>query len=426
MNLKTWYTKRGSKFIFQRGKIILERQGLTAEKAINRVEQCVDSLARLNCAPTFPTPGDIVRRYPKFIQHLQEKDVEIAVHSYHHKNLSELPITLAKQQLERAIGTFEKYGIEVHGFRCPYLGFSTELIESIPIGLFKYSSNEPIFWEPCINHSNGNHFYHTLNNFYLGRNATETVCMPYMKANLIEIPVCVPDDLQLYDGLCLNPDEIYNEWKIIQNSIYCRGELFNLLFHPELATYCNNPFILLLNYIRNSKPHVWVARLRDISEWWHEKSNFSISSHEHLKELTLKFNSTSRATILAKDLNNVSPKELWYGDYYRILSNQITIPAYPRPFIGLTHDISDSITSFLIEQGYILDLSEKANQCSIFLDNKINILYSSNLKLIEFIESFSGPLIRYWRWPNGARSALSITGDLDALSIMDYAARIFY
>ena len=35
-----------------------------------------------------------------------------------------------------------------------------------------------------------------------------------------------------------------------------------------------------------------------------------------------------------------------------------------------------------------------------------------------------GPVIRLWPWPNGMRSALCITGDLDALSLLDYAARL--
>jgi len=426
MELRTWYAKRGTKFLFQRAIRILERQGITPVKAIRRLEQCVDTLARLDCAPTLPTPGDIVQRYPKFIQSLQEKGVEIAVHSYHHKNLSELPITLAKQQLDRALRTFEFYGIEAHGFRCPYLGFTEEFIESIPNELFKYSSNEPIYWEPINSQSNGNNFYDTLKNFYYRKSAKETVCVPQMKSNLVEIPVCVPDDLQLIDGLGLNPDGIFQEWKLVQEAIFSRGEHFNLLFHPELAILCNSPFISLLNYVRDVRPAVWVARLRDISDWWFEKSQYKVDIFENEKELILTFVCSSRATILIRGVNFQVDSELWDGNYYRFKGNQITIPGSPRPFIGLANDAPKSVVSFLIEQGYIVDLSEKAINCSIFLDNATISKFSSTLKLIEFIESSTEPLVRYWRWPDGAKSALSITGDLDVLSLIDYAARIFY
>jgi len=46
------------------------------------------------------------------------------------------------------------------------------------------------------------------------------------------------------------------------------------------------------------------------------------------------------------------------------------------------------------------------------------------LELIETIEASPGPLVRYWRWPDGAKSALAVTGDMDALTLLDYAARL--
>jgi hypothetical protein len=33
-------------------------------------------------------------------------------------------------------------------------------------------------------------------------------------------------------------------------------------------------------------------------------------------------------------------------------------------------------------------------------------------------------LVRLARWPNGARAALSVTGDVDALTIRDYTRRL--
>ena len=45
------------------------------------------------------------------------------------------------------------------------------------------------------------------------------------------------------------------------------------------------------------------------------------------------------------------------------------------------------------------------------------------LAVLRHVEASTGPLVRVWRWPDGARSAVSIAGDLDALSITDYLAR---
>jgi len=44
-------------------------------------------------------------------------------------------------------------------------------------------------------------------------------------------------------------------------------------------------------------------------------------------------------------------------------------------------------------------------------------------KLIR-LDEFPGPLVRFGVWPHGNRSALSITGDIDALTIWDFLNRL--
>jgi hypothetical protein len=61
----------------------------------------------------------------------------------------------------------------------------------------------------------------------------------------------------------------------------------------------------------------------------------------------------------------------------------------------------------------------------IYLDGEILAKLPNNVELINYIETSPAPLVRYWRWPDGAKSALSVTGDLDALSLLDYVSRLF-
>jgi hypothetical protein len=49
----------------------------------------------------------------------------------------------------------------------------------------------------------------------------------------------------------------------------------------------------------------------------------------------------------------------------------------------------------------------------------------NDLELVQYIEASDSPLLRFGRWPDGAASAISITGDLDALTLQDYAARLW-
>ena len=426
LKIKDWYSLRGMKFIRQRGEQLLKGYNLTPDKAMHRIERCIETLARYGCVPTLFTPGVIVQRYPQFIKHLRDQGAEIAVHGNQHVNLNDYPIVNAKDQLERAVRTFDSFGIEAHGFRCPYVGCSDELLDSLPEGLFSYSSNRTIRWElpPEVVSSNGYKYFDILNNIYNPNDASDMVCVPSNYSNLVEIPVCTPDDLQQYYGLNAGTAGIIQTWKHILNQTHHRGELFTLIFHTELANVCEQPFIEILNEARELHPPVWVACLRDISAWWLEKSKFRVDVDPSSNGLHLSFNCSPRATILTRGLGHLDSENIWNGTYYRLPNEEVEVPAEPRPFVGLQDSTPERVLSFLQDQGYILDTGDTASKCGIFLDSSILARMTSQVQLIDYIEASTAPLVRYWRWPDGAKSALSITGDLDALSLLDYSFRL--
>jgi hypothetical protein len=426
MNIKKWFKVRGARFVYQRGANLLDRYGISPDKAIHRLENCVEALAGLGCAPTFPTPGIIVERYPRFIRRLQDAGAEIAVHGYHHVNLSTLPVPVARLQLERALRTFEHYEIESRGFRCPYLGWSEEQRDALPAGMFDYSSNEAICCEPDgLSASTKNEFYVTLRRFYQSKLFSQNVCLPSIRPNLIEIPVCVPDDLQLHDGMGFGTEEISQVWGKVLDLFYERGELFTLMFHPELASFCESPFGSLLVRAGKYPIPVWIARLREISDWWRERSKFGVEIASNQEALRLTFDCSPRATILVKGLELPESGLMWDGTYFRLQSHTLTVPANPRPFIGLADGIPERVVTFLHDQGYIVDTGETARLCGFILDPDILAKLPNDVELVNYIETSQAPLVRYWRWPSGAKCAMSITGDLDALTLLDYASRLF-
>jgi hypothetical protein len=48
---------------------------------------------------------------------------------------------------------------------------------------------------------------------------------------------------------------------------------------------------------------------------------------------------------------------------------------------------------------------------------------TDELAMLGRIEADPATLVRLGRWPNGACSAVAVTGDVDALTIWDYVAR---
>jgi peptidoglycan/xylan/chitin deacetylase (PgdA/CDA1 family) len=362
----------------------------------------------------------------RFVRRLQDQGAEIGVHSYDHIDLKAIPPSEAAKQLVKAAEAFERYGLEACGFRCPYLSCNDELMDALPAGLFGYSSNAAIRWQLGSIGGNepANVVFETIDKFYQPRESCSAVCVPWRRNGLVEIPVCVPDDLQIHDGLGLGPQGIADAWSQILGQTHERGELFTLIFHPELTEYCQQPFVDVLQEARNLKPRVWVARLRDIRDWWLEKSQFRSEISSTSKGLEISLTCSPRATILARGIDTGGEKEAWDRTYFRLETRTIKVPLEPRPFVGVSPSAPGQAVSFLQDQGYILDRGDSASRCAIYLADSDLSQMGTQVELIERIERSAGPLIRYGRWPNGAKSALSITGDLDALSLVDYLSRI--
>ena len=112
MKLGQWLSRRSPGYIVQRAANLVDRYGLTPNTAKIRIEDCITTLADLGCAPTFPTPGRVVQRYPSFFRQIQAAGAEIAVHSYDHVDLAAYPPDQAKDQLLRAARVFLDHGLD--------------------------------------------------------------------------------------------------------------------------------------------------------------------------------------------------------------------------------------------------------------------------------------------------------------------------
>ncbi len=424
MNFRTWLAKRDPLYILQRGKNLLQRYKLSPSVAMKRVDRVVNSLADYGCAPTFPTPGVVIESRPAYFRELQERGVEFSVHSYHHIDLKSCPPQEARAQLIRAIEAFERHGLEAHGFRCPYLSWSDALLDVLPPGLFGYSSNQAVRWDvitESITRRQAVNFG-IVDNLYIPKNANDKACVPWMIGGLVEIPVCVPDDIQLYDGLELGVEAIIKVWTRILNRTHQRGELYNQMFHPELVDIDEQIFPSILLSAKALTPAVWITRLRDVSAWWREKNGFKAEITPTNSGLQVDFTCSPRATVLSRGLD--LPGEPWADGYQRLETRRVQLPAGTRPFIGISAAAPAWVAPFLQEQGYIVDTTETAPACGLYFDPQTLEEIYGEVALIARIEKSDAPLVRFWRWPDGCRSALCISGDLDALTLWDYASRI--
>ncbi len=411
--LNHWLSLRTMRYIITRVRVLTDRYGLRLAKAEQRIINGTRFLARFGCLPSYPTPGRVVEHSPDFFRRLEAMGAELSVHSYDHVDFRSLTEQEATYQLERANVAFKRSGLRAQGFRCPYMSYTDDKRASIHPGMYRYSSNKRLLWEEIEDDI---------------PSVKDHLSVPWFDGDMVEIPVSLPSDLFLYDQLQSGKVGMARAWLDILRASYRRGEMFIVLFHPETFHLCTLAFALILAEARASTPPVWAARLCDISDWWWEKVNFSTDIAPAGKELDITFYCSPRATILARNLTHRlsgTTTQPWYGFYQRIVpqGNATTcrVRGAPWPFVGVTDDVAEPTRALLRNQGYIVLDGEHGARCGLRLSGAD--VPANPVRLVHMLESSDAPLLRYWRWPEGYRSVVSITGDLDALNLFDYILR---
>jgi hypothetical protein len=302
------------------------------------------------------------------------------------------------------------------------LSYSDHVAEIVPQGTFAYSSNNAITWD-VLDRGEGGSTSAQLEEFYAPTPATETISTPYVRGGLVEIPVSLPDDLQLLDGVGLKAAAIGKIWRAILDETYRRGELFGPLFHPESFDSLQPAVGDTLDEVRARQPKVWMTQLREIARWWRERESFEARISAEGALLRIDLHASERATILARDWPEESSSGSWDGRYSVVSDRTVRIDARTRPFVGL-RCTSEHTATILREQGYILELGEEASSCTVRIDRELDSTFKTDADILAHVESTAGPLLKFSRWPDDTRSAFYFAGDLDALSLREYGTRL--
>jgi hypothetical protein len=238
----------------------------------------------------------------------------------------------------------------------------------------------------------------------------------------------------LFDRLRISAREIGHIWSSIMQRAYDLGGIYVLNLHPERAVPCKQSLNALLSSAYDQSLPVWVTSLMNIAQWWKERSQFRLNilpqAHNHWQVEAM---CTPRSTILARHLVvEGQPTTPWHRGDVQVSSHRFTVQAEQCPCLGVSPQTSQEIDDFLFEQGYpFVRCSEQdAHRYACYLDipeglgttRKEQVQRKS--KLLQQIEELEAPLIYYSWWPHGCRAALSITGDIDSITVQDFVRRI--
>lgn len=123
-----------------------------------------------------------------------------------------------------------------------------------------------------------------------------------------------------------------------------------------------------------------------------------------------------------KDIIFISDWNDWWGRGGLISEKR---PSWYKLIFGISENCSTALFDFLKEEGIPFEITDSKYEYGIYLENMVNFSEQNGEEVLDVINQSSTPLVRFWRWPAKTKSALSITGDIDTVTSIDYLMRLF-
>jgi peptidoglycan/xylan/chitin deacetylase (PgdA/CDA1 family) len=421
MSLAMSIQARGPRATVARTATVMSRFGATASAMARRLERYAAITSRVGARPSWPTTACVLERHPALLRRYADDGADLAVHGLVHGDHAAIDRCRQLDTIKRAMDIFDRSGLRPVGFRGPYLRYNTATLEVLrEIGLRYHSSQAVAFplvaedLEPRAAAS-----YGLALKLYSALDATRVAVTPRIKGGLVDIPVAVPDDEILLDRLRLDEPARIAEWLHILEITYARGDLFTIQLHPERIDDLADALDETLAAASRKRPAVYIARLDEIAEWWLRRSRFTLRvtptgpNRSHVS-----VDADNDVTFLTRGLQ--VPCNPWYGQDGLCELRDFEVESARLPVVGISPRSPAAVRSFLAEEGFPVEISADRSRFGAYVD--IADEWSES-EMLDAIEAAPGPLVRLWRWPAGARSALAATGDIDALTLRDFVVR---
>lgn len=415
--IKFVFGHRGAGNLVRRSAQIATRFGPNPNRMGGRFERFMDILDAYAIRPTFPTTALPMSRNPSFAHRLIERGAELAVHAWSHVDLAALDLEKQRSHMGRAVELFRSCSVPFTGFRAPYLHWNEDTMRVVGEFQFRYSSNQTVWWDVLDASSMTPQQKQGMERglaFYKPVPAAEFRSLPFRKDGFIEIPVSLPDDEIPLDRMYIHDAGYLGEmWRTILSATYERGELFTLQLHPERIDFFAGALRGLLTDARSKKPGIWIATLDEIARWWDAKSRNRAQFVRDGNQVKVEIDACAGTTVVVRA--NGSERRLEPGAF--------VLDSVSRPCVGVAPGSSPQTMAILADLGYIVEVGERADGYAVHLGRVERTDFAGIDACRRVIDESRRPLVCFGIWPRGSKSALSVTGDIDALTIWDFMHR---
>ena len=423
MSLVMSIRSRGTAGSAARTKRVLSRFGPTPNAMARHLDRYDEIAGDFGARPTWPTTACVLRRHPDLLRGYADRGAELAVHGLVHGDHAAQDERQQRESIARALQIFERSRIDAAGFRGPYLRYNQATLAVLRELGFRWHSSQAVVFPPRDELSaaaRSTPSYELALELYSAIDARRVSVIPRLRDGLVDIPVAIPDDEILVERLGFADEERTAEWLNILHVTHRRGELFTLQLHPERIPELGDALGATLAEARRRRPRVFVARLDAVADWWRRRSRFALHvSRVAEGRVRVRFDADADATLLVRGLDVATEPHVGTD---RVCTSRDFEVASPRmPVVGVSRRTPDAVRAFLREEGLPFEIADDRAAYGAYVDVVTDAW--TETEILDAIETAPGPLVRSWRWPDGARSALAITGDIDALTLTDFMLR---
>ncbi len=407
---------RGPRNAITRLPTIVNRFGLTARKSQSHLEALLAVTDRHSVRPTLPVTAVTARRNPYVLEWLRDRGVELAAHGYVHNDYATIPRGEQFEQVKLAREQLDELGFHVDGWRCPYSRWNGDTLDALRATGFRYDATPVYAWpafeqEDVTMSDEARADYRRLCTLFNVRDAGSMAVLPSTEGGLLRIPMSIPQDEDMVDRLHLDPATMARVWLRVLKDSRDHGETFVICLHPERAVLCNSPLDATLAEAR-SFGDVWLATLGDIASWWLKRAPTKVSVKEEGAGRWL-VTSEAAASVVTR-----------HGSIELDGSGSAVVEQTKKPVVAYGSAWTSATIDRIQEAGFLTERAESPNgHYAVNLDSLAHPSSPPD-KTIRALQGLQETLIRVAPWPKGFRSCVSVTGDIDALTLFDFAMRL--
>lgn len=210
-----------------------KRYGFGDEKMKRNLRSYLSILEEYDGFLTMFIPSSVLKNHSKFIKNLKTESLEVGLHGHIHVDHRELTADELKEHIERAASIFKKAGLEMEGFRAPYLALDESSLDVLS-GSISYDSSQSYDSEVLPAELCEKTKYKRIMNYY------DPVKEPTLTEvqGITRMPVWLPDDEILVDRFGMDDELIGEYWVKMAKKADSKDSPLVIQLHPERIDHC--------------------------------------------------------------------------------------------------------------------------------------------------------------------------------------------